>query len=84
MTLIGLSSEPVQISTSDVVRRGLHLVGSIIYDHPHDFAETRDAVAAGLRPQSAVHAGIAPADAAQAFAEARSVPGKSWIDLTRW
>ncbi len=84
VTLIGLSHEPVQLSTSDVVRRGLTLVGSIIYDHPDDFAQTRDAVAAGLRPERAVHAGIEPARAAEAFAEARSVPGKSWIDLTRW
>lgn len=84
VALIGLSSEPVQLSTSDVVRRGLRLVGSIIYDHPHDFAETRDAVASGLWPQSVVHAGIAPARAAEAFAAARTFPGKSWLDLTRW
>ena len=32
----------------------------------------------------AVHAGIPPDEAALAFAEARSAPGKSWIDLTHW
>ena len=84
VTLIGLSHEPVQLSTADVVRRGLTLIGSIIYDHPQDFVETREAVAAGLRPERAVHEGIEPARAAEAFAEARSAPGKSWIDLTRW
>jgi 2-desacetyl-2-hydroxyethyl bacteriochlorophyllide A dehydrogenase len=84
ITLIGLTSEPVQLSTSDVVRRGLTLTGSIIYDHPRDFAETRDAVEQGLHPEQAVLEGIEPARAAEAFADARSLPGKSWIDLTRW
>ena len=85
VTLIGLSHEPVQLSTADVVRRGLTIRGSIIYDHPQDFADTRAAVAGtDIRPERAVHCGIGPAHAAAAFAEARTVPGKSWIDLTRW
>lgn len=84
VTLIGLTHEPVTLSTSDVVRRGLTLKGSIIYDHPGDFVQTRDAVQGGLRPEQAVLAGIEPARAAEAFAAARTVPGKSWIDLTRW
>lgn len=82
--LIGLTHEPVQLSTSDVVRRGLTLVGSIIYDHPQDFADTAQAVAGGLRPELAVQEGFTPERAAEAFADARTVPGKSWIDLTGW
>jgi alcohol dehydrogenase/L-iditol 2-dehydrogenase len=85
VTLIGLSHEPVQLLTSDVVRRGLTIVGSIIYDHPRDFADTRDAVGAlDLHPEHAVGVGIAPEHADAAFAEARSTVGKSWIDLRPW
>lgn len=85
VTLVGLGHEPVELSTSDVVRRGLRIIGSIIYDHPQDFAETR-AVLEGsdLAPERAVQAGTAPDRAAAAFADAGGVPGKSWIDLTRW
>ena len=85
VTLIGLSHEPVQLSTADVVRRGLRLVGSIIYDHPRDFADTRDVLRhSDIRPERAVNTGIGPEDAASAFAEARSTAGKSWIDLSSW
>jgi alcohol dehydrogenase/L-iditol 2-dehydrogenase len=85
VTLIGLSHEPVQLLTSDVVRRGLTIIGSIIYDHPRDFADTRDAVMAmDSWPEHAVQAGVAPELAASAFAEARHTVGKSWIDLASW
>lgn len=84
VTLIGLTHEPVCVSTSDIVRRGLTLRGSIIYDHPQDFEQTRTAVEQGLQPQRAVLPGIEPARAAEAFAGARDLPGKSWIDLTGW
>ena len=45
----------------------------------------REAVDTGaIHPERAVHTGLKPDDAATAFSEARSVPGKSWIDLTGW
>ena len=85
VTLIGLSHEPVQLLTSDVVRRGLTIVGSIIYDHPRDFADTLEAVSVtDIRPERAVQTGTPPEYAESAFAEARSTAGKSWIDLTGW
>ena len=85
VTLIGLSHEPVQLSTTDVVRRGLRIIGSIIYDHPRDFADTREAVSTtDIRPERAVQRGFRPENAASAFGEARSAAGKSWIDLTGW
>jgi threonine dehydrogenase-like Zn-dependent dehydrogenase len=85
VTLIGLSHEPVQLLTSDVVRRGLTIIGSIIYDHPRDFADTRDAVMAmDSWPEHAVQPGVPPELAASAFAEARQTVGKSWIDLASW
>ena len=84
VVLIGLSHEPVLLSTTDVVRRGLTLIGSIIYDHPGDFEQTAEAIRDGLRPAQAVHQGFDPRHAAEAFAGARDTPGKSWIDLTSW
>ncbi|MGH8776112.1 MAG: hypothetical protein ACRDWI_13415 [Jiangellaceae bacterium] len=67
------------------MRRGLRIIGSIIYDHPGDFVETRRALASAAVPvQRTVGAGI-PADlAATAFEQARRLPTKSWIDLTDW
>jgi alcohol dehydrogenase/L-iditol 2-dehydrogenase len=63
----------------------LRIVGSIIYDHPRDFADTWEAVATtDIRPERAVHKGVLPENAASAFAEARTTAGKSWIDLRRW
>ena len=85
VTLIGLGHHPVQLSVADVVRRGLTLRGSIIYDHPRDFADTRDSLRdIDMRPQRTLNPGITPEAAAEAFAEARTAPGKSWIDLSSW
>jgi threonine dehydrogenase-like Zn-dependent dehydrogenase len=85
VTLIGLGHQPVQLSVADVVRRGLTLRGSIIYDHPRDFADTRESLRdSGMQPQRTLNPGVAPEAAAEAFAEARSAPGKSWIDLSGW
>jgi alcohol dehydrogenase/L-iditol 2-dehydrogenase len=85
VTLIGLGHHPVQLSVADVVRRGLTLRGSIIYDHPRDFADTRDSLRdSDMRPQRTLNPGVAPEAAAEAFAEARTAPGKSWIDLSSW
>jgi alcohol dehydrogenase/L-iditol 2-dehydrogenase len=85
VTLIGLSHEPVQLLTSDVVRRGLTIIGSIIYDHPRDFTETRAAIESlDIHPEDAVGVGIAPEQTDVAFAEARGTVGKSWIDLSSW
>jgi len=85
VTLIGLGDEPVQLSASDVVRRGLTISGSIIYDHPRDFADTRDALnVQNIRPERALNPGIQPDRAEAAFAAAHGVVGKSWIDLRSW
>ena len=79
---IGLSATPVSITTRELVQRQLTLRGALIYDHPGDFAATRDAVAAGeLAPDLTVQAGFPVEEAASAFAHAREVPGKSWISF---
>jgi threonine dehydrogenase-like Zn-dependent dehydrogenase len=59
--------------------------GSLIYDHPGDFADTIAAVADGaLSPARILQPGAGPDDAAGTFARASSASGKSWLDLTEW
>jgi alcohol dehydrogenase/L-iditol 2-dehydrogenase len=81
--LIGISTQPLDVAMSTLVYRQLTLVGSLIYDHPHDFADTitaleRDDVA----PHRVLQAAFPLTEAAAAFASVPSVPGKCWIDLT--
>ncbi|WP_199434625.1 zinc-dependent alcohol dehydrogenase [Qaidamihabitans albus] len=85
IVLIGMSDERVHTSTMELTRRQLVLRGSLIYDHPGDFAGTVEAVEAGeIQPARTLRPATPPEQAGEAFARARSVPGKSWIDLARW
>jgi len=45
--LIGLSTEPAQIIPEQVVRKGIHLMGSMIYDHLLDFPRAVSLVVSG-------------------------------------
>ncbi|WP_026402842.1 zinc-dependent alcohol dehydrogenase [Actinomadura rifamycini] len=83
--VIGMSDEPFGLSTMELTRRQLQVRGSLIYDHPDDFAATVAAVA-GAAPRLAgvLRPGVPPEQAERAFAEARTAPGKSWIDLSGW
>ncbi|GGV22604.1 putative zinc-type alcohol dehydrogenase-like protein [Actinomadura cremea] len=83
--VIGMSSEPVGLSTMELTRRQLQVRGSLIYDHPDDFAGTVAAVpGAAPRLAGVLRPGVPPEQAERAFAEARAAPGKSWIDLSAW
>lgn len=85
LTLIGFGREPVEFLPMDVVRRQITIRGQIIYDHPADFAATIENVRAGrLRPAAAAQARFDIDEAAQAFAKVRELPGKTWIDFTKW
>lgn len=85
LAMIGIGVEPVRLSTRELVRRQLQIRGMLIYDHPHDFRATIDTVVDGaLRPERVLQSASGPADAAAAFAQARAVPGKSWISLAAW
>ncbi|MEU3269348.1 alcohol dehydrogenase catalytic domain-containing protein [Saccharomonospora sp. NPDC006951] len=85
IVVIGMSDKRVSLSTMELARRQLVIRGSLIYDHPADFGDTVAAVGEGaLEPARVLQRGVLPDDAADAFAQARSVPGKSWIDLTGW
>lgn len=85
VVLIGQPADPVALRAQLVVRRQLHLHGSLIYDHPHDFATAVESLARDPSALDVVlQAGFAPDDAQTAFAAARDVPGKSWLDLRPW
>jgi threonine dehydrogenase-like Zn-dependent dehydrogenase len=79
IVLIGLSGGDIPVDVQRVVRRQLHIQGSLTYDHPGDFA---DAVTrASPRPGRVLRACYPLEEAAQAFRAAGDVPGKTWITL---
>ena len=79
--LLGLGGEPAQLVSRTVVRRQLTITGSLIYDHPGDFA----AALAGnqIRPGRVLRACYPMTEAEEAFRAARGVPGKTWIRVSR-
>jgi alcohol dehydrogenase/L-iditol 2-dehydrogenase len=85
VVMIGIGHEAVAVSIADLVRRQLGLRGMLIYDHPRDFAETVAAIERGdIDPERVFGAVHHPDQAAEAFARAPAVAGKTWIDLSIW
>lgn len=85
LVLIGQSSADVAITTRELVQRQLTVRGSLIYDHPEDFADAVRALEDGdTGIASVMQASYAPSDADRAFGEASEIAGKSWLDLTHW
>jgi len=81
--LIGLSARPLGVAMSAVVYRQLTLMGSLIYDHPSDFAGTVAALENGkITPSLVLGAAFGFEETGNAFDAVRSTPGKCWIDLT--
>lgn len=78
IVLIGQSPVPARLSTFAVVQRRLTLLGCLIYDHPADFAAAI-ARAGDLRPGRILRGRYPLARAHEAFAQARELPGKTWI-----
>jgi threonine dehydrogenase-like Zn-dependent dehydrogenase len=78
--LIGLGGHDVQIDTGLVVRRQLTLRGSMIYDHPADFAATL--AMAVPSPGRVLRACYPLAEAGTALRAARDAPGKTWIRVS--
>jgi alcohol dehydrogenase/L-iditol 2-dehydrogenase len=77
VVLMGLNSEPIPVVTQRIVQRQLTLMGSLIYDHPGDFATVT-----GQRNKKAgrvLRACYPIAEAETAFRAAAAVPGKTWI-----
>jgi 2-desacetyl-2-hydroxyethyl bacteriochlorophyllide A dehydrogenase len=78
IVLIGLGGSDIPLDAETVVRRQLHLHGSLTYDHPGDFADAVTQPAA-LRPGRVLRARYPLEEAAAAFRAAADVPGKSWV-----
>ncbi|WP_234320411.1 zinc-dependent alcohol dehydrogenase [Streptomyces sp. SBT349] len=82
--LIGMDTSPLDISPRDLVAGQITLVGSLIYDHPADFAQTVRALEARTpaRLGAVVSDGYALEDVQKAFTAASTAAGKVWIDLS--
>jgi len=79
VTLLGLATDPAKIVPSTIVRGRLTVRGSMIYEHPGDFATTVAAAPSGLA--RIIRGRFALAEGHDALRSARSVAGKSWISL---
>ena len=77
VVLMGLNSQPAPIITQRLVQRQLTLMGSLIYDHPGDFAEVTSKHGPGAG--RVLRACYPMAEAEAAFRAAAEVPGKTWI-----
>ncbi len=79
VVLIGQSAQPVPLVTQVVVQRQLTLTGSLIYDHPHDFAEA----IADVKPGAGrtLKACYPMEEAEEAFRAAAEISGKTWIKV---
>ena len=80
VVLIGLGGQATRVDTELVVRRQLALRGSLIYDHPDDFAATLSSAIPS--PERILRASFPLDRAPEAFRAARDVPGKTWIRVT--
>jgi threonine dehydrogenase-like Zn-dependent dehydrogenase len=78
--LIGMDRRPLDLSSWTIVYRQLRILGSLIYDHPGDFADTVAVLERGdVAPHRVLQAEFPFEETAQAFASVRSVSGKCWI-----
>jgi threonine dehydrogenase-like Zn-dependent dehydrogenase len=80
ITLIGLGDPLPRLDARLVVRHQLTLRGSLIYDHPGDFAATLGMD--NLSPGRVLRAAYPLSAGADAFRAAREVPGKTWITMS--
>ncbi|MDA3626108.1 alcohol dehydrogenase catalytic domain-containing protein [Saccharopolyspora sp. WRP15-2] len=81
-TLVGMNPAPVAVSSHAIVSRQWSITGSLIYDHPGDFADTIAMLEKGaIQPHRVLQARFSLHDAADAFASVRETPGKCWISF---
>jgi 2-desacetyl-2-hydroxyethyl bacteriochlorophyllide A dehydrogenase len=77
--LIGLAKPAIKVDMEFVVRRQLALRGSLIYDHPGDFAAML--ASAAPSPGRVLRTRYPLAQAEQAFRAAPRTAGKTWISV---
>jgi 2-desacetyl-2-hydroxyethyl bacteriochlorophyllide A dehydrogenase len=81
--LIGMNRQTLDLSSWTIVYRQLRIIGSLIYDHPRDFAGTVEVLErADVAPHRVLQAEFALEKAGEAFESVRSVPGKVWIRVS--
>jgi alcohol dehydrogenase/L-iditol 2-dehydrogenase len=82
LIVVGQSSRPARLSTFTLVQGRLTISGCLIYDHPGGFRQTIAALGGDDLHPGRVLAARFPLDAAaEAFAAAPGIAGKSWISL---
>lgn len=80
LVVIGVGNDDFSVNMKTFVRRGITIVGSMIYDHPSDYATVIDAVVTGkARPGLVVGEAFSLDDAAEALNGAGARPDKTWI-----
>jgi threonine dehydrogenase-like Zn-dependent dehydrogenase len=85
IVLLGLSPFPTELVPLRIVREGINIFTSMIYDHPTDFARAIELVASGrLRPSKIVTDVYPLSDVNAAIARAASgTAGKILIDMNQ-
>lgn len=80
LVTIGLGEDPLVVDTRLLVRRGLQLRGSMIYDHPVDFHAVIGQVEAGFaRPGAVLGEPYPLSESVAAFRAAPTAADKVWI-----
>lgn len=80
ITVIGMSEEPLGLTTKQITRGRMTIRGTIIYDHPHDFQQAAAAVGSGeIDPRAVLIEATPFTETGRAFASAASARGKTWI-----
>ncbi|MFZ0042539.1 MAG: alcohol dehydrogenase catalytic domain-containing protein [Solirubrobacteraceae bacterium] len=82
IVLIGIPHTDIPISIAKVVREQVHVIGSLIYDHPGDFQDTIGLLAAQtVAPSEILRPPSDFASVSDAMADASKLAGKSWISF---
>ena len=80
LLILGLASQPLELTAQSIVRRQAIIRGSLTYDHPGDFASSVDLVREGrIRPGRIVTNEFSLDDTQRAFETSGSAVGKTWI-----
>jgi len=83
IVLLGLSSFPAKFVPLKIVREGINILTSMIYDHPADFARAIELVASGRLRPSKVVTDVYPLSDISAAME-RAASGTAGKVLLRW
>ncbi len=80
--LIGIPHGEIPIPVASLVRRQVHVIGSLIYDHPGGFERTLKLLSVGAtNPSRILGEPFGLAAAQEALSGAASYAGKSWISF---